>query len=1448
MKIKMFRTIRAMKQILNPILHKSYKRLAPVEGNNQPWFGLNPIHNKSIENGHKNLIRLGGNRVYQIRSSLICWVLLLSAFASFANPVQSVNDGMWSDASTWSTGTIPTLTDDVIIADNHVVSLDLSPSGNEVIELCHSLTVEGSAVLQLGHNEDNLEKVFQLTGNLVCEGTIAAGREVPADGSTGEGLIYTNNSSFLFSLTDANTVISGKGYFHPSNLYFVNESTEKSVTIDHYNMVIDHDFIVEGMGKVNIEVAHFSYLNVRGTLGVTGADFASSSANYTASLEIGGIVQCGNLGLFTKNTSESSLIHLSNEGVLDVDQINGGEALTSAAGGIELRIDQYSIFRCGQGVESPEVIAGQDVNVVVNNNGEIKLHYTEMLTSSDDVLTQVNAFDQTDETQILPIRHQIGASHIAGWYNFTDQSFMQEGISRFKEWGSTNIKTTVSANNNKMFEAYPFNHDWPSFNEPAEVIAHDDMDSLFSDPYFTKHAFWAPSKGVNGYYKEGADRNHDRFLDTEDQIYEAAKVLLEKYGHMNKTFLFQNWEGDWMLRGTNRQWEDNPSSIPDDIEWQVEGMARMWRAHIRGIEKAVAEFPDAIAKIQYAVEFNKLWKNVNGTRVTMMDLNVPCVIADVVPKVRMHLSSWSAYDGNFEEGDRPFPTGYWNGLEIAAYYTNNTKEIDGFPVQLGEIGMNENPPYQSLGDDEIRDRYDEIVGMVAALNVPNVYLWNLYGSGQQGVDLVKGEQYETDYLYQVLDGKWVFEPDGSLGVAASQLKDNYFLIIPNEAPEIVNPIENQVLDAGFEILNIDLSGVFSDPNGDIFSLTIAVEDERVVTATLADSILTLAEGGLGVTTISVTANDGLGGETILSFEVRVNSSTEAIVFIRDIFYPTITEALTAAVDGDTIEVRGVHIEPIGINKSVTIRGENPLVDIILAADYGEVATSRVVSIARGNDFTGDLTVTLENLGIKHGVSSQNGGGISADKVTGLLTLRNLIIEDNAADRNGGGLSVAGSNVDIIECTIQQNTATLDGGGAIFSPNNGVSIDSEVNIYRSLINSNTGRNGGGVYINGNKDFGNDRLITVYLENSTISNNSTTSGTSGSGGGGIWSKCAFWTGDGTTPNVSLQLVHATFYNNVHSSTTKNGIQFTSTASGATTNFSIYNSIVVTAEDVSQKALNFANANTIDVVNCILGGLNAAPELVNDEDKNNVTGKLAGFAGISTSLSDEGGHVKVLALADNANAIDYCTASTGISLPSDDARNNMRDSNPDAGAFEFGDNNFAPVVANEIADQVFDTGFSADIIDLSNTFTDTDGDMLTLSVSVADEMVVTGVISDTNLILTEVGEGTTIVTVTADDGRGGTVADTFEVAVSGVVSGLEDEDFFSIYPNPTSGPLQVSLAENKVDIFIYTIAGQTVFEAEYLGPSRYELSNLENGIYLLKAITKTGQHFHYRLVIDK
>ena len=92
---------------------------------------------------------------------------------------------------------------------------------------------------------------------------------------------------------------------------------------------------------------------------------------------------------------------------------------------------------------------------------------------------------------------------------------------------------------------------------------------------------------------------------------------------------------------------------------------------------------------------------------------------------------------------------------------------------------------------------------------------------------------------------------------------------PTGPPTVFSPLEDISLE-GPERREMDLSGVFQDPEGDELTFTAASSNAAVATMWVDGSTLTVVGTGAGTATITVTAEDGDGKEASDEFEVTVS--------------------------------------------------------------------------------------------------------------------------------------------------------------------------------------------------------------------------------------------------------------------------------------------------------------------------------------------------------------------------------------------------------------------------------------------------------------------------------------------------------------------------------------------------------------------------------------------------
>ncbi|MDI7744283.1 Ig-like domain-containing protein, partial [Lysinibacillus fusiformis] len=91
----------------------------------------------------------------------------------------------------------------------------------------------------------------------------------------------------------------------------------------------------------------------------------------------------------------------------------------------------------------------------------------------------------------------------------------------------------------------------------------------------------------------------------------------------------------------------------------------------------------------------------------------------------------------------------------------------------------------------------------------------------------------------------------------------------NEAPVVVSSIPEQVIGLGVPANKFSIDQLFTDADSDLLTYTVTAADSNIVNPTINGNVLTLAPGtGHGRTTVTVTANDGKGGEVSSTIDVN----------------------------------------------------------------------------------------------------------------------------------------------------------------------------------------------------------------------------------------------------------------------------------------------------------------------------------------------------------------------------------------------------------------------------------------------------------------------------------------------------------------------------------------------------------------------------------------------------
>ncbi|MCV9950330.1 S-layer homology domain-containing protein [Paenibacillus sp. BT-177] len=148
--------------------------------------------------------------------------------------------------------------------------------------------------------------------------------------------------------------------------------------------------------------------------------------------------------------------------------------------------------------------------------------------------------------------------------------------------------------------------------------------------------------------------------------------------------------------------------------------------------------------------------------------------------------------------------------------------------------------------------------------------------------------------------------------------------------------------------------------------------------------------------------------------------------------------------------------------------------------------------------------------------------------------------------------------------------------------------------------------------------------------------------------------------------------------------------------------------------------------------------------------------------TATSTDTGVVTVAVNGSDLKITPVNAGTTTITVTADDGNGGTVDTNFTLTVTPLPAVNHAPVVQSTINDISTEAGAMDTTIGLASTFADEDLDLLTYSAGSSDPGVATVTVTGDQLSITPLAVGSATVTVTADDGKGGTVQTIFQVTV--------------------------------------------------------------------------------------
>ena len=623
-----------------------------------------------------------------------------------------------------------------------------------------------------------------------------------------------------------------------------------------------------------------------------------------------------------------------------------------------------------------------------------------------------------------------------------------------------------------------------------------------------------------------------------------------------------------------------------------------------------------------------------------------------------------------------------------------------------------------------------------------------------------------------------FDPDGE------SASTTFLVAVTNEDPVASGQITTTLTHRG-DTDSVDVSGNFTDPDGDPLTYTVSVADEAVVEASITNTNLSLTALGIGSSQVTVTATDPYDASGSLSFNVSIQNQGPVVVSAipnqmtyRDGELEIDLGPHFADADGDeltfTAEVSSATIASVSVSGSSLMLTGNELgttqVTVTVVDNFGGRITSFFNLEVQNRDpeatmmFADQTMVRADPMMFDLSTFFSDPDG---DELTFDVSVADSMIVSASID--GMMLTVEGVGVGESMVTVTANDALM---GMPASASFNVTVENQDPVVAMEIPDQEVTRRDMIVVDLSmifEDPDNDPLtFEANVANSAVATASI---------------------QGSRLNVMPQTVNNTL-------------------------------ITVTANDEYGGTVSDIFRVTV---------VNQAPHVAN-EPENVITNRiLTPVLDMSMVFADDDGDTLTLSATSSAPGvasvsvtgfdvtIQPSTLGTAeITLTATDPFNETAST-----SFQVAVENLAPRVSMTLAN-VSMNRVDPHVVDVSSVFVDDDMDDITISAESADANIVTTSVSGTSLTLDGVNLGMTSVTVTATDANGAMVSTPFNVTVENLdptvatqiadfnlqVGGdAETRDVSAAFSDDGSEALVLSVTVGTAEVATATVSGMSL-----------------------------------------